>query len=130
MLSEKEAKGYWGPGVFLATGDCQAQWSLAQRAAYWAGRLKPLEKGDPIAITGTVDQLVESVQKAACLQMMYDRGLKPNQGSQMMIPVDPERMTPLIRGLPDSLKPIGIQLKGRIQNTSNGERIMAALEGK
>lgn len=24
MLSEREAKGYWGPGVFLPTGDCQA----------------------------------------------------------------------------------------------------------
>ncbi|XP_040977178.1 uncharacterized protein LOC121232785 [Aquila chrysaetos chrysaetos] len=130
LLSEKEAEGYWGPGVFLTTGDRRAPWSLTQRAAYWAGGLNPLERGDPLAITGTVDQLVESVQKAACLQMMYDRELKPHQGSPMMMPVDPERMTPLIRGLPDSLKPIGIQLQGRIQKTPDGERFMATLEGK
>ncbi|KGL80795.1 hypothetical protein N309_06728, partial [Tinamus guttatus] len=129
LLSEKEAEGYWGPGVFLTTGDRRAPWSLTQRAAYWAGGLNPLERGDPLAITGTVDQLVESVQTAVCLQMMYDRELKPNQGSLMMLPVDPERMTPLIRGLPDSLKPIGIQLQGRIQNILDGERITAALEG-
>ena len=72
---------------------------------------------------------MESVQKAACLQMMYDRELKPNQGFPMMMLVDPERMIPLIRGLPDSLKPIGIQLQGKIQNTPEGERVMAALEG-
>ncbi|XP_074788809.1 uncharacterized protein LOC141973790 [Athene noctua] len=129
LLSEKEAEGYWFPGVFLTTGDCRAPWSLTQRAAYWAGGLNPLERGDPLAITGTVDQLLESVQKAACLQMMYDWELMPNQGSPMMMPVDPERMTPLIRGLPDSLKPTAIQLQGKIQNTPNGERITAALEG-
>ncbi|XP_074669757.1 uncharacterized protein LOC141918805 [Strix aluco] len=129
LLSEKEAEGYWGPGVFLTTGNHQAPWSLTQRAAYWAGGLNPLNRGDPLAITGTVDQLVESVQKAACLQMMYDRKLKPNEGSPMMMPVDPERMTPLIRGLPDSLKPIGIHLQGKIQNTPNAERMTATLEG-
>uniref|UniRef100_A0A8B9M0A1 Uncharacterized protein n=1 Tax=Accipiter nisus TaxID=211598 RepID=A0A8B9M0A1_9AVES len=130
LLSEKEAEGYWGTGVFLTTDDHRAPWSLTQRAVYWDGGLNPLERGDPLAITGTVDQLVESVQKAACLQMMYDWELKPHQGFPMMMPVDPERMTPLVRGLPDSLKPIGIQLQGRIQNTPNGERIMATLEGK
>ncbi|XP_074666883.1 LOW QUALITY PROTEIN: uncharacterized protein LOC141917524 [Strix aluco] len=129
LLSEKEAEGYWGPGVFLTTSDRRAPWSLTQRAAYWAGGLNPLERGDPLAITGTVDQLVERVQKAACLQMMYDQELKPNQGSPMMMPVDPDRMTPLIRGLSDSLKPIGIQLQGKIQNTPNAERMTAALEG-
>ena len=47
----------------------------------------------------------------------------------MLLLADPKRMTPLIRGLPDSLKPIGIQLQGRIQNTPSEERIAAALEG-
>ncbi|GAB0209887.1 hypothetical protein GRJ2_003454400 [Grus japonensis] len=90
LLSEREAEGYWGPGVFLTTGNHRAPWSLTQRAAYWAGGLNPLERGDPLAITGTVDQLVESVQKAACLQVMYDRKLEPRQESPMMMPVDPE----------------------------------------
>ncbi|XP_052553477.1 uncharacterized protein LOC128087677 [Tympanuchus pallidicinctus] len=129
LLTEKEAEGYWGPGVFLTTGDSCAPWSLTQRAAYWAGGLNPLERGDPLAITGTVDQLVESVQKAACLQMMYDRKLQPHHESPMMMPVDPERMTALIRGLPESLKPIGIQLQGKIEAMSQGERIQPALEG-
>ncbi|XP_075000612.1 uncharacterized protein LOC142079764 [Calonectris borealis] len=129
LLSEKEAEGYWGPGVFLTTGNYHAPWSLTQRAAYWAGGLNPLERGDPLAITGTVDQLVESVHKAACLQMMYDRKLEPRQESLMMMPVDPERMTPLIRGLPDFLKPTGIQLQGKIQAMPHGERVAAALEG-
>ncbi|XP_064361548.1 uncharacterized protein LOC112984442 [Dromaius novaehollandiae] len=130
LLVEKEAEGYWGPGVFLMTGDRQAPWSLAQRAAYWAsGGLNPLERRDPLAITGSVNQLLESIQKAACLQMMYDRELKPNLSSPVLLPVDPERMTPLIRGLPDSLKPIGIHLQGKIQNVPHKERIAAALEG-
>ena len=47
----------------------------------------------------------------------------------MMMPVDPERMTPLIKGLPESLKPIGIQLQGKIQALSQGERTQAVLEG-
>lgn len=123
LLSEKEAEGYCGPGVFLTTSNNQAPWSLTQRAAYWAGGLNPLERGDPLAITGTVDQLVESIQKAACLQMMYDRKLDVDQVSPMLIPVDPEWMTPLIRGLPDSLKPIGIQLQGKIENAPVAGRI-------
>ncbi|XP_064356403.1 uncharacterized protein LOC135324313 [Dromaius novaehollandiae] len=61
--------------------------------------------------------------------MMYDRELKPSLSSPMLLPVDPEWMTPLIRGLPDSLKPIGIQLQGRIQDVPREERIVAALEG-
>ncbi|XP_052631079.1 LOW QUALITY PROTEIN: uncharacterized protein LOC128136025, partial [Harpia harpyja] len=129
LLSEKEAEGYWGPGVFLTTGNHRAPWSLTQRAAYWAGGLNPLERGDPLAITGTVDELVERVQKAACLQMMYDRKLEPTQESPMMMSVDPERMTPLIRGLPDSLKLIGIQLQGKIQAMPQGKSVAAALGG-
>ncbi|XP_068277936.1 LOW QUALITY PROTEIN: uncharacterized protein [Nyctibius grandis] len=129
LLSEREAEGYWGPGVFLTTGDNRAPWSLTQRAAYWAGGLNPLERGDPLALTGSVDQLVENVHKAACLQMMYDRELKLRQESPMMIPVDPERMTPLVRGLPDSLKPLGIQLQGTIRNTPQSDRVTAALTG-
>ena len=85
---------------------------------------EPSGRGDPLAVTGAVDQLVGSVQKAACLQMMYGRRLESRQGSPMMVPVDPEGMTPLIRGLPDSLKPTGIQLQGKIQNTPISGRVM------
>ncbi|XP_068265466.1 LOW QUALITY PROTEIN: uncharacterized protein [Nyctibius grandis] len=129
LLSEREAEGYWAPGVFLTPGGHRAPWSLTQQAAYWAGGLNPLERGDPLALTGSVDQLVENVQKAACLQMMHDGELKFRQESPVMVPVDPERMTPLVRGLPDSLKPLGIQLQSTIRNTPQSARVTAALTG-
>uniref|UniRef100_A0A663F381 Uncharacterized protein n=1 Tax=Aquila chrysaetos chrysaetos TaxID=223781 RepID=A0A663F381_AQUCH len=88
QLSEREASGYWGHGVFLTTGDRRAPWSLTQRAAYWAGGLNPLDRGDPLAITGTVDQLLESVHKAACLQMIHERKLVPGCESPMMLPLE------------------------------------------
>jgi len=128
VLTEKEAEGYWGPGVYSTTGKNCALWSLTQRAAYWAGGLSPLERGGPLAITGAVDQLVESVPKAAYLQMMYDRKLRPHHESPVMMPVDPERMPALTGGLPESLKPTGTQLRGKIQAMSQGERSRAVLE--
>lgn len=50
----------------------------------------------------------------------------------MMMPVDPETMTPpppLIRGLPEPLKSMDIQFQGQIVNLTNGERTVVALEG-
>jgi len=90
LLLEREAEGYWGPGVFLITDDPRDPWSPTQRAVYWARGLDLLERGDPLAITGTTDQLLESLQKAACLQMMYDRELKPYLSSPMLLLIDPE----------------------------------------
>uniref|UniRef100_A0A663F2N4 Uncharacterized protein n=1 Tax=Aquila chrysaetos chrysaetos TaxID=223781 RepID=A0A663F2N4_AQUCH len=119
QLSEREASGYWGHGVFLTTGDRRAPWSLTQRAAYWAGGLNPLDRGDPLAITGTVDQLLESVHKTACLQMIHERKLVPGCESPMMLLVNPEIMTPLIRGLPESLKSTGIVLQRTIASASS-----------
>ncbi|XP_075273361.1 uncharacterized protein LOC142360930 [Opisthocomus hoazin] len=129
LLLEREAEGYWVPGVFLTPSERRALWSLTQRAEHWAAGLNPLERGDPLATTGTTDQLLESVQKVACLQMMYDRELKPNLSSPMLLLADPERMTPQLRGLPDSLKPTGIQRQRRIQNTPSEGRTAATLEG-
>lgn len=88
-----------------------------------------MESGDPFSITGTVHQLVENVEKVACLQMIYDQEVRLKQDSPVMIPVDPKCMTPLIWGLPDSLKAMGIQLKGKKQATPQSERAVAALEG-
>ncbi|KGL93715.1 hypothetical protein N301_12603, partial [Charadrius vociferus] len=99
QLSEKEASGYWCHGVFLTTGDSSSPWSLTQCAAYWAGGFNPLERGDTLAIIGTADQLLESIHKAACLQMIQERILVPGCESPMMLLVNPEIMTPLIRGL-------------------------------
>ncbi|XP_052631149.1 uncharacterized protein LOC128136084, partial [Harpia harpyja] len=130
QLNEREASGYWGHGVFLTTGDRRAPWSLTQRAAYWAGGLNPLDRGDPLAITGTADQLLESVHKAACLQMIHERKLVPGCESPMMLPVNPEIMTPLIRGLPESLKSTGIVLQRTIASLDAVEKLESSTKGK
>ncbi|XP_068856680.1 LOW QUALITY PROTEIN: uncharacterized protein [Aphelocoma coerulescens] len=123
QLTEQEASGYWGHGVFLTTGDKRGTWSLTQRAAFWAGGLNPLERGDPLAIVGTPDQLLESVHKAACLQMIHERKLTPRYESPMQLPVKPELMTPLTRGLPESLKPTAIPLQKTIAAVGPVERL-------
>ncbi|KFP52237.1 hypothetical protein N323_04841, partial [Cathartes aura] len=116
LLSEDEARGYWGPGVFLTTNDDREPWSLTQRVAYWAGGLDPMERGDPFSIkTPTAGHILESVQKTACLQLMHDRLLIPQQPSAMQYAADPERLHPLIRGLPDALKLYAVQLQDRLQ---------------
>ncbi|KFQ77179.1 hypothetical protein N337_13015, partial [Phoenicopterus ruber ruber] len=118
LLSEDEAQGYWGPSVFLTTDDQREPWSLTQRAAYWAGGLDPLERGDPVSIeTPNINQLTESLQKVSCLQLMHDRRLVPKQPSPMLLNANPDRMTPLIQGLPDSLKVYAIQLQDHLRDT-------------
>ncbi|KAK4825469.1 hypothetical protein QYF61_027624 [Mycteria americana] len=111
-LSEEEAHGYWGPGVFLTVPDTRAPWSLTQRA----GGLDPLERGDPVTIpTPGLDQITESVQKAACLQLLHDRHLTPHQPSPMLLKADPSRMKTLVKGLPDPLKLHAIQIQDRLR---------------
>lgn len=46
----------------------------------------------------------------------------------MMMTVDPKIMIPLIRGYPEIVKAIGIQLKGQIESLMKGERAVAILE--
>lgn len=70
-----------------------------------------------------MEQLVECIQVSSCIQEMYDRELKE---SLMMLPVDLERMIPIIRGLCESLKIMGIQLQGQIESIPLEERISAA----
>lgn len=67
-------------------------------------------------------------EKAACLQMMHDRELTPRYESRMMMPVDPEIMIPLIRGHPEAMKPVSIQIKGQIESLIKGKRAVAILE--
>ncbi|XP_077646680.1 uncharacterized protein LOC144248392 [Lonchura striata] len=122
-LTEQEASGYWGHGVFLTTGDKRDSWSLTQRVAFWAGGTNPLERGDPIAIISTPDQLLESVHKAACLKMIHEKKLIPGFESPMQLPVKPELMTPLIRGLPETLKPTAIALQKTIMTLSPTEKL-------
>ncbi|XP_074387985.1 uncharacterized protein LOC141726817 [Zonotrichia albicollis] len=122
-LTEQEASGYWGHGVFLTTGDKRDAWSLTQRAAYWAGGINPLERGDPLAIATTPDQILESVQKAACLQMIHEKKLIPGFESPMQLPVKPEIMTPLIHGLPETLKSTAITIQKTVMALSPIDRL-------
>ncbi|XP_066062076.1 uncharacterized protein, partial [Chamaea fasciata] len=122
-LCEQEASGYWGHGVFLTTGNTRAPWSLTQRAAYRAGGLNPLERGDPLAIVGTSDQLLENIHKAACLQMIHERKLISGYESPMQQPVKLEITTPLIRGLPESLKPTAILRQKTIASITPVDRL-------
>lgn len=46
----------------------------------------------------------------------------------MMMTLDPEITIPLIRGCPEAMKAIGIQLKGLIESVMKGERAIATLE--
>ncbi|XP_074402736.1 uncharacterized protein LOC141729977 [Zonotrichia albicollis] len=122
-LTEQEASGYWGHGVFLTTGDKRDAWSLTQRAAYWAGGINPLERGDPLAIATTPDQILESVQKAACLQMIHEKKLIRGFESPMQLPVKPEIMTPLIRGLSETLKSTAITIQKTVMALSPIDRL-------
>ncbi|XP_064512722.1 uncharacterized protein LOC135415096 [Pseudopipra pipra] len=123
LLSEDEARGFWGPGVFLTTNDNRAPWSLTQRAAYWAGGLDPIERGDPYTIkTPTIGHIVKSVQKTACLQLMHTKLLDPQRNSPMELEADPQRFPVLIRGLPDALKVYAKQLQERIKATPRPRR--------
>ncbi|XP_064032327.1 uncharacterized protein LOC135192880 [Pogoniulus pusillus] len=126
-LTEAEATGYWGANVFLTTGNRSGPWSLTQRAAFWAGGFDSKERGEPLVLRGGMNQIMENVQKAACLQMVYDRELKHHFESPLSLLVDPKRMTPLVRGLPDSLKMKGIQLQKEIADTPHTSRIQATL---
>ncbi|XP_067999041.1 uncharacterized protein [Melanerpes formicivorus] len=127
MLTEAEAMGYWGDNVFLTTKNRSGPWSLTQRAAYWAGGFTPKERGEPVVLRGGMNQVMESVQRAACLQMIYERELKHHFESPLSLLVDANRMSPLLRGLPDSLKIRGIQLQKEIADTPISSRMQAAL---
>lgn len=62
-LLGEEAQGPWGPRVSFTMHHGRQPWSLTQRAAYWAGGLDPLERGEPISIPSpTLGNLRESMQ--------------------------------------------------------------------
>lgn len=112
LLSNDEAGGFWGPGVFLSGGPDGHQ-SLTSRVAYWAGGMDPRERGEPVTITiRGLSKLSEGVQKVACIQAMYEKG---QQGIPVAAPVNPTHLRPLIRGLPDALKNYVQSLRERIR---------------
>ena len=79
--------------------------------------MDPKERGEPITIrVKGLLELTEGVQKADCVQAMYDRG---QEEIPMTAPVDPRHLRPLIRGLPDALK---------VHVQSHRERILGVTE--
>uniref|UniRef100_A0A8B9J1F9 Uncharacterized protein n=1 Tax=Amazona collaria TaxID=241587 RepID=A0A8B9J1F9_9PSIT len=118
MLSEEEAGGFWGPGVFLTTTPGEHHYSLTARVAHWAGGIDPRERGEPLSIqAASYSDLAEAVQKAACIQAMYNRD--DLRKSPMTAAIDPDRLNPLIRGLPDCLKTFVVTIRDRIRDGSN-----------
>uniref|UniRef100_A0A8B9B985 Uncharacterized protein n=1 Tax=Anser brachyrhynchus TaxID=132585 RepID=A0A8B9B985_9AVES len=114
MLSEEEAGGFWGPGVFLTTTPGDHNYSITAQAAYWAGGIDPQERREPLEIIATsYSDLAVAVQKAACIQATYERD--EFRKSPMLAPIDPVRLTPLIHGLPDCLKMFVANTQDRIQ---------------
>jgi len=84
------------------------------RAAYWAGDINPHDRGEPAVIkTSGFSDSVTSVQKAAYIQAMHERDVLIS--SPMLAPIDPARLTPLIRGLPNSLKTYVANIQDRLQ---------------
>lgn len=112
LLSNDEAGGFWGPGVFLSGGP-DGDRSLTSRVAYWAGGVDPREREEPVTIRiRRLSELSEGVQKAACIQAMYEKG---QQGIPVAAPVNPTHLRPLIRGLPNTLKMYVQSLREKIQ---------------
>uniref|UniRef100_A0A8D2MKM2 Uncharacterized protein n=1 Tax=Zonotrichia albicollis TaxID=44394 RepID=A0A8D2MKM2_ZONAL len=119
LLSEKEAGGCWGHGVFLTTADRRIPWSPNQHTVHWAGGLNPLERRDPLI--STPDELLENIHKAGCLQLIHENKLIPGFESPIQSPVKPEIMTFLTQELPGTLKPTAI-LQKTIVAMSSTER--------
>ncbi|KAK4808440.1 hypothetical protein QYF61_004896 [Mycteria americana] len=108
LLSDNEARGFWGPGVLLSDGPAGDQ-SITLRVAYWAGGVDTKEI---VRVSGRST-------KAVCVQAMYEWG---QQGIPMAALVDPRHLRPLIRGLPDALKIHVQSLRERIQKTIEHSR--------
>lgn len=64
LLSDDEASGFWGLGVFWSDGPPGDQ-SITFRVAYWAGDV-------PLKEWGGLSELVEGVHEAASVQAMYE----------------------------------------------------------
>ncbi|KAK4810621.1 hypothetical protein QYF61_007358 [Mycteria americana] len=104
MLSEDEASGYWGPGVFLNLGPdpTNTPHSITSRVAYWAGGIDSMERGEPSIIPiKSLSELSTAVTKAACIQAMHKRG---SHDVPLSATVDFAMLKPLIRGAPAILK--------------------------
>uniref|UniRef100_A0A8C3MY78 Uncharacterized protein n=1 Tax=Geospiza parvula TaxID=87175 RepID=A0A8C3MY78_GEOPR len=119
LLSEQEASGLWGHGVFLTAADRRIPWSLTQHTAHSAEGLNPLERRD--ALVSTPDQLQENIHKAGCLQIIHEKKLIPSFESPMKSPVKPEIIS-LTQGLSETLKPTAILLQKTIVAMSPVER--------
>uniref|UniRef100_A0A8C6YPD6 Uncharacterized protein n=1 Tax=Nothoprocta perdicaria TaxID=30464 RepID=A0A8C6YPD6_NOTPE len=104
--------GFWGPGVFLEEGFPDDNRSITAQVAYWAGGIDPRERGEPLVIKFRgLSGLSEAMQKAVCIQAMYDRG---HSDVPLMAPVNPVHLRPLIKGLPDTAKIYMQNLKERV----------------
>ncbi|KAK4810669.1 hypothetical protein QYF61_007469, partial [Mycteria americana] len=115
MLSEDEASGYWGPGVFLNLGPdpTNTPHSITSRVAYWAGGIDSMEQGEPSIIPiKSLSELSTAVTKAACIQAMHKRG---SHDVPLSATVDFAMLKPLIRGAPAILKSHSVAKRDEIK---------------
>lgn len=70
LLNGTQAKGYWGPGVLLNLGPEPANQthSITSGAAYWAGGMKVMERGEPASIPiWSPNEISAAVTKASLM---------------------------------------------------------------
>lgn len=68
MLSDMEASGFWGPGIFLNIRPGQENHSLTIHAVYWAGGIDPQDWVYPLVIrTASFSDLRSSAWSKSCL---------------------------------------------------------------
>lgn len=124
MLDSKEANGYWSPGIFLnAISDSpEDSHSLTSRAAFWAGGINVLERGEPLLIPSrSINEFSTAFTKAACIQAMHQHD---STDAPISTPVTPAMLKLLIKGAPAALKHFLIAKRDEIhRNLSFNELI-------
>ncbi|XP_064025233.1 uncharacterized protein LOC135189138 [Pogoniulus pusillus] len=115
LLDSQEAAGDWGDDVFL-TREPEGTHSLTARIAYWASSVRPAYRGEPTELKVTSSsELITALRRLACVQAIYDKG---HYDCPFYAPVDPERLHPIMKGLPATLQ---IQL---MKNVEKIERVL------
>uniref|UniRef100_A0A803V7B4 Uncharacterized protein n=1 Tax=Ficedula albicollis TaxID=59894 RepID=A0A803V7B4_FICAL len=103
QITTTKILGHWGLGALLTMGDKFNLWSPIQHAVFWARGLNPLERGDLVTLVDTPDQLLENIQKAACLQIIHEIKFTAGHKSPMQLPVNVKQY-PLPSGAKEGLK--------------------------
>ncbi|XP_063996997.1 uncharacterized protein LOC135173781 [Pogoniulus pusillus] len=76
--------------------------TLSSRILYWAGSYRSSDRDELTEFcVSDRDDLIEVITKLACVQAMDQHGINPNP---MDAPIEPNRLHPLVKGLPGILR--------------------------